>query len=124
MATFDDSGVSVVTAGSTTPTYGVNKTVSPKVSVINLGDGYTHRLRQGLTSQLSPAQWSLEWNVKSADGDKIEEFFEANIATYFNWTPPQSSTAGKYVCSQWTRRIPYLNRCVISATFNQVFDLG
>ena len=32
------------------------------------------------------------------------------------------SGAGQYVCENWTKTIPYLNRATINATFREVFE--
>jgi len=33
-----------------------------------------------------------------------------------------SATEYKWICQQWDKSIPYLNRATINATFRQVFE--
>jgi phage-related protein len=40
----------------------------------------------------------------------------------FDFTPPGEGSASKFVCEQWSKSIPYLNRATIQATFRQVFE--
>ena len=122
MATFDDTTLNTTT-GATIPSYGARKQSKPKVTIIELGDGYEHRARIGLNND--PKVWNLQWNVSEADADKIEAFFEARAvdAAFFNWSPP-AGTVGKWVCTGFDKSIPYLNRATITATFREVFDVG
>lgn len=115
MATFDDTTLNTTT-GATIPSYGARKQSKPKVTIIELGDGYEHRARVGLNND--PKVWNLQWNVSEADADKIEAFFEARAvdAAFFNWSPP-AGTVGKWVCTGFDKSIPYLSRATISATF-------
>jgi phage-related protein len=105
-----------------TPSYGAQKTSQPKVRNVQFGDGYSQRLRYGLNQD--PKQWDLTWqNITEANADTIETFLEARAgAEAFDWTPPDSATAYKWICQQWSKTIPYLNRATITATFVQVFE--
>lgn len=40
----------------------------------------------------------------------------------FTWTPPDEATDYKWICYDWSKSIPYLNRATIQATFTQVFE--
>jgi phage-related protein len=104
-----------------TPSYGAQKTSQPRVRNVQFGDGYAQRLRYGLNQD--PKQWDLTWqNITEANADTIETFLEARAgAESFDWTTPDGST-GKWICQQWTKVIPYLNRATITATFTQVFE--
>ncbi len=121
MATFNDAGVGTTTGG-TTPSYNAAKSSSPTPKVVQLGDGYTHRVNFGLNQNAK--EWRLKWVVSEADADKIELFFNdrATDNASFDWTPPDSSTAYKWICPSWNKSIPYLNRATITATFRQVFE--
>ena len=103
-----------------TPTYGSQKTSQPTVRTVQYNDGYSQRLRYGLNQD--PKQWNLTWEVSETDADTIEAFLEARAgAESFDWTTPDGST-GKWICQQWTKTIPYINRASITATFIQVFE--
>lgn len=111
----------MATFPSITPSYGAQKTSQPRVRSIQYGDGYSQRIRYGLNT--SPKTWELTWqNITEANADTIENFLEARAgAESFDWTPPGDST-GQWICQQWTKTIPYVNRATITATFVQVFE--
>lgn len=110
----------MATFPSITPTYGAQKSSQPNVRTVQYGDGYSQRLTYGLNQ--NPKQWSLTWNVSETNADTIEAFLDARGgAESFDWTPPDGST-GKWICPQWSKTIPYLNRAEITATFIQVFE--
>lgn len=103
------------------PTYGSSKSSAPKVRMAEFGSGYSQRTVFGLNQ--NPKLWSLTWNVSETDADTIEEFLDARGgAESFGWTPVGSSTEYKWICKEWRKTIPYLNRATISATFEQVFE--
>lgn len=103
-----------------TPTYGAQKSSQPNVRTVQYGDGYSQRLTYGLNQ--NPKQWNLTWSVSETNADTIEAFLDARGgAESFDWTTPDGST-GKWICQQWNKTIPYLNRAEITATFIQVFE--
>jgi phage-related protein len=110
----------MATFPSITPTYGAQKSSQPNVRTVQYGDGYSQRLTYGLNQ--NPKQWNLTWSVSETNADTIEAFLDARGgAESFDWTPPDGST-GKWICQQWSKTIPYLNRADITATFIQVFE--
>jgi phage-related protein len=111
----------MATFPSIAPTYGAQKSSQPAVRKVQFGDGYSQRLTFGLNQ--NPKSWSLTWEVSEANADTIEDFLDARGGTEsFDWTPPDTATSYKWICEQWTKTIPYLNRATISATFMQVFE--
>lgn len=107
---------------SINPTYGARKTSRPKVRQVQFGDGYVQRLTFGLNQDLKT--WNLTFEVSEADADTIETFLEARGGSeYFNWSPPDDDNTYKWICLNWSKTIPYLNRATIQATFQQVADL-
>ena len=65
--------------------------------------------------------FKLDDNDKDAKG-RIESFLDARGGVEsFDFTPPGDSS-GKYICRNWSKSIPYLNRATIQATFEQVFE--
>jgi len=106
---------------SINPNYGLSKSSSPRVLETRFGDGYSSRLVFGLNQDLK--LYSLRFdNLSEADSDTIENFLVARKGQEsFNWTPPGDS-AGKYICKQWNKSIPFHNRASISATFEQVAE--
>jgi phage-related protein len=118
MANFDTtlSGISVA------PTYGVQKRSAPSVRKVRFGDGYEKRLTYGLNQ--NPKIYNLTFQVSETEADTIETFLDAraidNLA--FDYTPPGETVTSKFVCEEWSKSIPYLNRATIQATFRQVFE--
>jgi len=114
----------MATFPSITPTYGAQKTNQPKTRTVQFGDGYEQRIAFGIPGHVNPRQWSLTWNVSETDADTIEAFLQARAedSASFDWTPLDEATSYKWVCTQWTKAIPYLNRATISATFREVFE--
>lgn len=111
----------MATFPSIAPTYGAQKSSQPAVRKVQFGDGYSQRLTFGLNQ--NPKSWSLTWEVSETNADTIEDFLDARGGTEsFDWTPPDTATSYKWICEQWTKTIPYLNRATISATFMQVFE--
>ena len=111
----------MATFPSIAPTYGAQKTSQPAVRKVQFGDGYSQRLTVGLNQ--NPKSWSLTWEVSEANADTIENFLDARGgAESFDWTPPDTATSYKWICGEWTKTIPYLNRATITASFIQVFE--
>jgi phage-related protein len=105
-----------------TPTYGLQKTSAPTVRTVRFGDGYEQRLSLGLNQ--NPKSYNLTFEVSETDADTIETFLDARAAdsASFDFTPPGESSSSKFVCEQWAKSIPYLNRATIQATFREVFE--
>ena len=112
----------MATFPSIQPTYNARKITTPKVNVTQFNDNYQHRIAFGLNT--IPYVWSLNFDVSEADSDTIEEFLEARALDreYFDWQPPGSGAAYKWICLGWTKTIPYVNRAKLSMNFQQVFE--
>ena len=105
------------------PDFGVTKTNKPIKRVIRYADGFEHRLIFGLAAHQNPKVYSLTFeNITESQSDTIETFLDARAldSASFDFTPP-NDVIGKYVCDNWTKRIPFPNRATINATFRQVF---
>ena len=90
---------------------------------VRFGDGYEQRITFGLNQ--NPKTFTLTFEVSETDADTIETFLDeraANSMESFDFTPPGESTSSKFVCENWSKSIPYLNRATIQATFRQVFE--
>ena len=106
------------------PDFGVTKTNKPIKRVIRYADGFEHRLIFGLAAHQNPKVYSLTFEyITEAESDTIEAFLDARAldSASFDFTPP-NHVIGKYVCDNWTKRIPFPNRATINATFRQVFE--
>ena len=104
-----------------TPTYGIQKSSVPNVRIAQFGSVYSQRTTFGLNQ--NPKSYSLTFEVSETDADTIEDFLDARGGTeHFDFTPPGEASSGKYICREWSKSIPYLNRATIQATFEQVFE--
>ena len=111
----------MATFPSINPTYGASKSSQPTVNRIQFGSGYEQRVVFGINQ--NPKIWQLTFEVSETDADTIETFLDARAGQEnFDWTPPGSGTSYKWVCEEWSKSIPYLNRATITATFRQVFE--
>ena len=112
----------MATFPSYNPQYSATKRSQSNLRITQFGDGYQQRTTFGLNQD--PKVWNLTFNVDDEDADEIETFLEARAddCASFDWTPPGSSTAYKWICLSWTKRIPFLNRASLSMTFQQVFE--
>lgn len=112
----------MATFPSINPTYGLQKRSAPNVRGIQFGSGYQQRAQFGINQ--NPKSYQLIFEVSETDADTIEAFLDARGAVEsFTFTPPGEASSGKYICRQWDKTIPYLNRATINATFEQVFEI-
>lgn len=89
--------------------------------IAQFGSGYSQRTTFGINQ--NPKSWNLTWQVSETDADTIETFLDARAGVEsFDWTPIDEATSYKWICREWQKTIPYLNRATITATFEQVFE--
>ena len=111
----------MTTFPSITPTYGTQKRSQPNVRIAQFGSGYSQRTTFGINQ--NPKQFDLTFVVSETDADTIETFLDARGGVEnFTFTPPGESSSMKFICRQWDKSIPYLNRATIQATFEEVFE--
>ena len=103
------------------PSYGTNKSSAPTVRIAQFGDGYQQRSTFGINQNLKV--YNFTWNnISETDADEIETFLDARAGVEnFDYTPAGESSK-KFICRQWNKTIPYLNRATIRATFEQVAE--
>ena len=113
----------MATFPSITPTYGQQKRSAPNTRTVRFADGYEHRILFGLAQHQNPKVFNFTFNVSETDADTIETFLDARAGTEsFDFTPPGEASSSKFVCSAWSKSIPYLNRATIQVTFREVFE--
>ena len=113
----------MATFPSITPTYGIQKRSAPNTRTAGYGDGFESRFTMGLNQ--NPKTYNLTFEVSETDADTIETFLDARAANSmesFDFTPPGEGSSSKFICPQWTKSIPYLNRATIQATFIEKFE--
>ena len=105
-----------------TPTYGATRTNNPSQKQVQFGDGYAQVITVGLNQ--NPKSWNLMWRISETDSDTIETFLNARAldGATFTWTPPDESTAYKWRCPRWTKKITFNGRAEIVASFVQYFE--
>ena len=114
----------MATFPSITPQYGVQKRSAPNKRMVRFADGYEHRILFGLDAHTNPKIYSLKFAVSETDADTIETFLDARAedSASFDYTPPNESSAMKFVCKTWQKNMNYSNLADISATFIEVFE--
>jgi phage-related protein len=105
------------------PSYGAALKKKPAVLSIKFGDGYEQRAQFGINQ--NPRIWNLSFNGRTeTEATAIDAFLTAEAGTdWFNWTPPLGA-AGKWICRDWDVSIVEIDCYNISASFEEVFDLG
>ena len=106
------------------PKYNYTVSRKPTINIVSFGDGFEHRILFGLAEHQNPKVYSLTFEVSETDADTIETFLDAraNDSASFDFTPPGEASSSKFVCENWNKSIPYLNRATIQATFREVFE--
>ena len=114
----------MATFPSFNPIYGASKSSKPATRTVKFGDGYEQRVIYGLPSHMNAKEWSLTFDVSDADADTIETFLNARAedSASFDWSPPDTASTYKWVCSSWNRQLYDFNRSRIEVTFRQVFE--
>ena len=103
------------------PEYPPTESSAPRVRKTSLGDGYEHRLRFGLNTDLKT--WQLEFkNRDETEATAIRAFLNARDGVEsFTWTPPFfSATSAQFVCEQWDIVPENHDLFGIRASFRQV----
>ena len=115
----------MATFPSITPKYGQRKTSAPLTRVVRFADGFEQRILFGLASHQNPKIFNLIFEVSETDADTIETFLDARALdnASFDFTPPGETSSSKFVCENWSKQIPYVNRATIQATFREVFQV-
>lgn len=105
------------------PSLATGKKVDTRILIADFGDGYSQRASDGINTLKDT--WSVEWNcLDSTSYNEINSFLEARAGwESFEWTPPGESVEKKFICKQWGVSHPGNSKYVISATFNEVYDL-
>ena len=115
----------MATFPSITPKYGQRKTSAPLTRVVRFADGFEQRILFGLASHQNPKVFNLTFEVSETDADTIETFLDARALdnASFDFQPPGEASSSKFVCENWSKQIPYVNRATIQATFREVFQV-
>lgn len=90
-----------MTAFTIVPDRGFTKQATPRVLLTQFGDGYAHRIADGINSK--NISWDLTFNSRDlTEAASIISFFEsANGVTKFQFTPPDEQTQYNVICPDW-----------------------
>lgn len=103
------------------PLYGASKSSAPTVRTAKFGDGYSQRVTFGLNQDAK--EWNLRFNLSDEEAAEVEAFLEARAGVEsFDWTPPDSATSYKWLCSEWSKTIDNPSRAELTMKFTQVFE--
>jgi phage-related protein len=113
--------------GTVVPDKGLSITNKPKILLASFGDGYEHRLADGINN--TPQVFSLSFaNRPKAEIDDIVNFFESKGAvTSFDYVVSDSNSGGnertiRVVCSNWSQTWSYDNFYSLTAQFRRVYE--
>lgn len=83
------------------PDKGFTKQTTPKVLTTQFGDGYAHRVADGINS--INTSWDVTFNSRSlVHSDEIIAFFELHAGVVsFDFTPPDEVTVYRVYCPDW-----------------------
>ena len=106
------------------PQYSTQETVNQDNNVVKLGDGYQQRLVFGLPVNKRLISLNLTFNVNIAQAQQIDDFLNARFDDQesFDFTPPNHSSALKFVCMSRTRTAILSNRVIMNLSFDQVAE--
>lgn len=115
------------TLGTVVPDKGITVTNTPRVHTATFGDGYEHRIADGINNLQQSFSVSFATRPK-ADIDDIVAFFELkNAITAFDYTFADTNESGneqtiKVVCSSWNQTWAYDDYYSLTATFRRVYE--
>tara|TARA_Y100001937_G_C7134076_1_gene339032 strand:+ start:56 stop:397 length:342 start_codon:yes stop_codon:yes gene_type:complete len=106
----------------TNPVYNTKINSKPKVRTLSFGDGFEQRLTEGLNQ--NPLSVNLTFELSQTDANTAISFLNARIddGASFDYTLPSESSSRKFVCDDFPRSIPYLNRVRLTCVFREVFE--
>ena len=105
------------------PSFPLDDARKPRVHRNDFGDGYGERFGDGIN--VDRAMLSLTWsNLTVAEHDAIWAVFESlQGKTAILYQPPLFSSVKKWVVPEFARSKDDADNIIITATFEQVFDL-
>lgn len=113
--------------GVVVPDKGFTVSNTPRVHLATFGDGYEHRIADGINNLQQTFSVSFTTRPK-AEIDDIVDFFEGKGAiTSFDYTLADSNSSGnertiKVVCSDWSQTWAFDNFYSLTANFRRVYE--
>jgi|TARA_R110002153_G_scaffold192296_2_gene345562 phage-related protein len=113
--------------GTVVPDKGLTLANKPKVLTSTFGDGYEHRIADGINN--TPQSFSLSFATRpKAEIDDIVDFFETKGAvTPFSYIVSDSNSGSnertvKVICETWSQTWAYDNFYSLTAKFRRVYE--
>lgn len=103
------------------PDRGFTKQTTPRVLVTQFGDGYAHRIADGINS--INTSWSLTFTNRTlTDAAAIIYFFETAAGCIsFLWTPPDELVQYSVIANDWSLTYESHISRTISVKFTRVY---
>ena len=113
--------------GTVVPDKGITQSNAPKVFVSTFGDGYEHRVPDGINN--TPQAFDVNFATRpKAEIDDIVEFFETKGAvTAFDYVLSDTNSGSNertvsVICSSWSQTWAYDNFYSLTAKFRRVYE--
>ncbi len=113
--------------GVVVPDKGLTASNTPRVHLASFGDGYEHRIADGINNLQQTFSVSFTTRPK-AEIDDIVDFFEGKGAiTSFDYALADTNSANnkrtiKVVCDSWNQTWAYDNFYSLTANFRRVYE--
>lgn len=103
---------------------GASRSNKPKVNMAEFGDGFSQRAAKGPNN--NPWQRKFSWtNLTEDEKDYIDNFFTArNGVESFFYQKHDEAYPRVYICTEWDVTDVSYDTYTVSASFQQVYDLG
>lgn len=97
--------------------------ISQRIILSKFGDGYSQRAADGINSRVD--NWDVKWiPLDDADMQTVVAALDTVGGwDYIIWTSPIDASPKRYILTDGYSITPVARRFIISATFQQVFDL-
>lgn len=106
------------------PDFGMGRKYKPKVLMAQFGDGYAQRAADGTNN--NPVALSATWtNLTRAERDYIVNFFDTcNGVASFRYAYVDEPQPKVYICPEWDDVLNDAGGYTVTASLQQVYDLG
>tara|TARA_R100001510_G_C7652490_1_gene210336 strand:- start:1507 stop:1854 length:348 start_codon:yes stop_codon:yes gene_type:complete len=106
------------------PLNGVRESVKQESLRIKFGDGFEQRLVKGLPANKRLIVLQMKFNISETDFITIDNFLNARFDDQqsFTFTLGNKYTGFKFICTNRSSSIPFLNRRDLNLTLEQVAE--
>lgn len=109
------------------PDKGFTRATKPKTHTISFGDGYEHRLADGINNLNQTLSVTFSTRPKAEIDDLVAFFESLGAVSRFKFNLEDSNEGSSTetilcVCAQWTQTWAFDNFYTLSATFRRVYE--